>query len=414
MVGTAGNLTLCLKFRWRLAAMARRNTMGSPRQTLAVATAILAACGQGTDEDSTPSFFQEQPSVIETVLPEKPMIEVGALGGIAGVRFSVIRTARWLPDGGFLVANFSGPPEITAFNETGAVRWVRGRAGEGPGEFAALADVFISDDETVIAYDFWTSRLTYFDLSGALLRTVAMTEFPHPAGSLAVALVGLLRDGTFLARPNSSSPTAGSRALEAAIRVREDASVIDTITEFHGADRSPEGQEGMLLFGRRAVVLPADDRIYLGTGDGFVFDVLDLDGNSLGSFGRPYEARIVTPEMLDALKEEQLKQVRGGQAVAWRRQIEERFRDPVYRDTLPPYEGMLVSRSGDLWVQGYAAPSDTIITWSVFEDGREFTQVVTVPAAFRITDVTDGMVLGVWTDPLDVESVRVYRMESGV
>ena len=70
--------------------------------------------------------------------------------------------------------------------------------------------------------------------------------------------------------------------------------------------------------------------------------------------------------------------------------------------------------TGRLWV---SRPTVSTIAarrpasdWDVFDDDGEYTGSVTVPPRFRLTEVQDGQLYGVWMDQLDVEYARVYSM----
>jgi hypothetical protein len=80
-------------------------------------------------------------------------------------------------------------------------------------------------------------------------------------------------------------------------------------------------------------------------------------------------------------------------------------------EVLPFYERFRVDDDGNLWVLDYRLERDDPYVWSVFDpDGRWLGEVETPPGG-RVTHVGSDFVLGVWTDELDVQQVRLYDLE---
>jgi sugar lactone lactonase YvrE len=70
-----------------------------------------------------------------------------------------------------------------------------------------------------------------------------------------------------------------------------------------------------------------------------------------------------------------------------------------------------VDADGNLWVLDYARPGDDGRHWTVFSaDGRALGRVET-PPGLRVLEIGRDYVLGVWQDELDVEYVRMHRLE---
>lgn len=64
----------------------------------------------------------------------------------------------------------------------------------------------------------------------------------------------------------------------------------------------------------------------------------------------------------------------------------------------------------NLWVQDYPSPGAATVPWTVFDPRGVMLGQVALPAGFRATDIGADYVLGVWTDELGVERVRVYSL----
>jgi streptogramin lyase len=76
----------------------------------------------------------------------------------------------------------------------------------------------------------------------------------------------------------------------------------------------------------------------------------------------------------------------------------------------PAFSSLLVDRENNLWVQDYPSPSAAFASWTVFDPRGAMLGQVPLPAAFRPTDIGADHVLGVWTDELGVERIRVYSL----
>ncbi len=76
----------------------------------------------------------------------------------------------------------------------------------------------------------------------------------------------------------------------------------------------------------------------------------------------------------------------------------------------PVFAALLMDRQNNLWVQDYASPGATSISWTVFDlQGRMLGPVV-LSANFRPTDIGIDYILGVWAEEFGVERVRMYPL----
>jgi hypothetical protein len=107
---------------------------------------------------------------------------------------------------------------------------------------------------------------------------------------------------------------------------------------------------------------------------------------------------------------------------------------PVQRDRLreyanrlpkakqfPAYEGVIVADDGTIWVGEYPGPVGAGMArqlirtpsrhWQVFGPDGAAVAAIPMPEGFQPSAVHDGLVWGVHTDEMDVESVRAYQIE---
>jgi hypothetical protein len=94
-----------------------------------------------------------------------------------------------------------------------------------------------------------------------------------------------------------------------------------------------------------------------------------------------------------------------------RANVERRYRDHPTADYMPAHgTGLIVDVDDNIWVEGFEAPSDSVVEWSIFSPLGQFLGSIGLPSVFQISDIGDDYVLGIWRDALDVESLRVYEL----
>lgn len=79
-------------------------------------------------------------------------------------------------------------------------------------------------------------------------------------------------------------------------------------------------------------------------------------------------------------------------------------------ETMPTFQSLLVDAEGWLWAEAYEWDPARRPVWVVFDSGGRAHGSVETPAGLRVHQITGAFLLGVWTDELDVEHVRRYRM----
>ena len=84
--------------------------------------------------------------------------------------------------------------------------------------------------------------------------------------------------------------------------------------------------------------------------------------------------------------------------------------DSPIRETMPAYRSILVDRVGNLWVEEYRRPGDTLPRWTVFNGEGELLGTLSLPDRFVVNDVGNDCVLGRWSDEMDIEHVRLYGL----
>ncbi len=335
-------------------------------------------------------------------LSPEPTLHVGVVEGPEAEQFNRISHAFWLSDGRIVAVNMAGPPQVRIFTAEGRHERSLGGSGSGPGEFAAISFAARLPGDTLVAHDFWSGRLVLLAPDGEVLRTRPLHQIAgEPANRWVVG--GAFGDGSFLVWANDLVPGATpgrGRALRSLLRVTVAGDVIDTVVVFpdteYVADRDGTAP---VLFGLRSAWRLHGDRLYVAPGDAFRVDVFDGDGDLLRSLRVDRASRPVLPEHIAA---EPARPLPPGSPEA---PPAERF--PAHG------QGIRVDPAGGVWLEHYRIPGDDMGRWSVFDEGGVLAGEVAVPPNFRIMDVRNDEVLGVWTDELDVPGIRVYRLERG-
>ena len=82
-----------------------------------------------------------------------------------------------------------------------------------------------------------------------------------------------------------------------------------------------------------------------------------------------------------------------------------------YPDTYPAFAEVAADPDGNLWVLDYSRPGDPSRRWTVFSPGGRALGSVETPPDLRVLEIGRDYLLGVGQDELDVEHVKLYRLE---
>ncbi|TVR57565.1 MAG: hypothetical protein EA421_00695 [Gemmatimonadales bacterium] len=96
-----------------------------------------------------------------------PELSIGQAAGPQVELFQSVRFARFLPQGGVVVAD-GGAVEIRLYGRDGTFRETMGRRGQGPGEFSDIRGLWITPDGGVGVWDPANRRVTTFNADGSL------------------------------------------------------------------------------------------------------------------------------------------------------------------------------------------------------------------------------------------------------
>ena len=350
-------------------------------------------------------------------LDAEPMLEIGTFEGDSLYQLYRVAGARRLADGRVVVAN-AGSFEVRVYGADGRYQRAWGQEGEGPGEFLDMRLVGAMSSDTVVVLDNRNRRFSFMHPDEGFLGSVPVDE--EVRGSPRAQ--GVFEDGTVvtgggppfifgegeLRHGPRRSPTNFSSWAR-------DGSLATDFGEYPGSEIFmwvAVGNIGAapLPFGRGTVAAVSADRLYLGTQDSYEIRAYDPSGSLRSIIRLDQELRPVTASDEAAYLEEQLEDIDDpGRLAERRREIE----DMGMRETMPAYRNLTADALGHLWVQEYRIPQDDSPVYTVFDAEGKLVGRLPLPDRFRVIEIGSDYVLGRYTDELDVEYVRLYRLGRG-
>lgn len=361
-------------------------------------------------------------------LSDEPALEIGALDGPAEVQFASIAGVLRLADGRIVVGDQRAPDgHLRVYGPDGRFLARFAPAGEGPGELGFLTLFASYRGDSLATWDPRANRMSVFDVEGRLGRTqsieIPIDDLTTGAGGAAMvmtgAVSGFLDDGSVLVSPGLRFEAQQGGTVSVPVRLlvhSPEGALLDSIGPLAEVDwRLPDFERLQLgisdPYPPLSVRQERRDRIYAGSAATYEIRVFHVEGGLERIIRSPGRDLRMTEAARQAYLDEQLRRA---EEAGRRPEVERALRDVPFPATLPAYARLLVDAEDHLWIQEYRLPgAEGPFRWSVFDpDGRHL-GAVEVPEAFRIHQIDRDHVIGVWTDELDVQFVRVYGLERG-
>ncbi len=381
----------------------------SRHQVAIWATLLTVAC-QGADAPA-PAPFTVTDAAIDGVATVTH--STGALA--AAPRLGTGRSAWSLTDGSTLGLPDLALVEYAAFTTDGRVALFAPRAGalrliapEGQGvTHGSVAKVLAGarelpapiqrrDDGSLLVQDGFdlTTFSPALDATGAL----ATPDF-HPGFPWGVAGPA---DGTALTWVETLPFTPDAKVYSAtrtdAVMLRAHAGGLDTLARWPGLEwyavppvqhaGHSHGDEvgwGYAGFGRHSVMAGWQQGLVVGTNDDWSLEVRGADGAVQRRIILDESATVVTEAMQEALVADRTLAIQAG-----RHQDEdedhalEGLKFILWHDTLPPFESLIPSASGELWVGLTPNPTAADRSYAVFGPDGHLRHRVTLPRSDRV------------------------------
>lgn len=319
-----------------------------------------------------------------------------------------VSAVRLLADGGVAIAN-SGTHEVIVLDVAGRLRNRFGGEGKGPGEFTGLTALDVGYSEELITYDPRQARLTFFSVSGDVMKTVRLSE-----QSSVVDLKPLTRtrDGRILAIHGQVRRFASGgerRDMIPLLMFGRDGGNAQTLAAFPGTEfiYIPVDQgvsRRAITFGRKAVASGRNGRVAIGSTDSLVISVYDA-GRLTYRIRGDWTAAPVRPEHVARWKSDRLAGLDGASSEQRRASTE-----VPYRRTFPMFDDVLVDDRGRVWIADYPMPGEEQQVWLVVDVEKAESARIVLPTAATLMDVRGDRVAVLERNEWDEESVRVLRI----
>lgn len=335
-------------------------------------------------------------------------------GDVQGPALSQVAGLALLPgDGGRVAVLNQGSHEVLLFREGGELLARFGREGDGPGEFRQIASLVPMAGDSIGVYDSSLKVLSVFDSQGTLGRSVSLEEavggrfhsllLPLPGGDMVFFTV--------------SGPGVGFR--EGVFRVSTESLRIGPGGERRASYGTFPGSEvfggyegaGLALFGTTTYAATVGHRLVVGTGETTEIAYFDTAG-ALERIARwPDHDRTITPQHEEALFEA----AAAAEPQIPRATLRDMFSRAPRASRLPPYQGLVGSDDGHVWVGSYPGPAHALRgqrpphrEWLVFDSLGVLAARAETPEGFQPHLVAGSRVWGVFTHEDGVEVVRAY------
>lgn len=399
-----------------------------PTHWLLLPLFLLPACAQDAALPATAARDSAAITIVENrgsgwgpgegwVVEDEPTLDVGVLEGDEPYLLSGVGGSVRLPDGRIVLTN-GGTQELRAYDSEGRHLASAGGRGGGPGEFERIGRVFsFSGGDSLLVYDGGQVRASVFTPELEFVRSYPMGEvvqFPVPVAALddgsLVAYAGLI----FMPGDIENGLVRRTRALWV---FGPDGRAGDSLISFRGQEAWFEsgGSGGRTwisvatpLFPRGAAFAATDSLVLMAETDRYEVRILERGGRVDRIVRKMTDPVPVTPDEVEAEKEERLQQQDEEDRNEYRRRLDEM---PV-PETFPAMEDLMVDALDHIWVREVRRPTDPgSPVWTVFDPRGRLMGRVGTPAGLDIHQIGRDFVLGRWRDDLDVEHVRLHRLE---
>ncbi|MDX1393844.1 MAG: hypothetical protein R3195_05615 [Gemmatimonadota bacterium] len=361
---------------------------------LAVLPADLAALRQGSDWTIDP-----EPRMRAGWLADQPETEF----------FSVVDVAL-LPDGAVAVAD-RGLARVVVIEPDGSLRVAFGGSGDGPGEFAGLSQVFVDGDGHVRTFDTRHQRLTEWTPTGDLAGTTTLTR---PDGR-SLGAVGRFAGGAWYGR--DVSRLVGTEIGEAHrdtvsfVRIGPDGRAGETLARVSDM-ASTLVRVGGRVAGRHAMFSPRalhaswGDCLLVMAGDEPRIRLIGSGGDLRGEIELDVAVRPTTPADRRAWIDGVIRENDAPPAAAG--PIEQMGEALAMADRWPIANRLIADEAGYIWLERYAAPEGSSGDWVVIDGTGVRVAALSMPDAFELLAVAVDRLIGVGSDDLDRQELRVY------
>ncbi len=398
---------------------------------LLLAIPLLAACESAHE----PARYTVRDSagirIVESTAPtwtpgggwrisEQPRLQIGVRDGDEKLQLFRVNGAKRLSDGRIVVLN-AGTLTLRAFSSEGEFLWEAGGPGDGPGEFRALNSHHVLSGDTILVWDSRLRRVSFLTPDGHFLRSTRLNwpgpgqlTYPYPVFEGRLVVMTFSSPWT-----NDANPSVGlHRPSVPLLLFDRGGEVSDTLGLFPGHEQIVHEIAGSPAYSVTPLskTLYVDSRgssLVIGTADGVEVSVWDELGGPSAIFRQVGVDLALSDADRRWYEDREMELATNPEEVQW---AEIAIANLGYFESRPAFTALKVDRDGNVWIRtGRHFPSSApSLDWTVFSSEGVLLGTVRFPEGFRVLEIGDRELIGVWTDDLGVEYLRAYGLEKGV
>lgn len=367
-------------------------------------------------------------------LSAEPVVEIG--GGVAaGTPLLQVTAIEPLGNGRVAVA-MNAPPQTMVFDARGGMEALLGRQGGGPGEYSSVISVVGLRGDSIAVWDPNRRRITVFTAEGEAARQIDLSLIvPIPVGAATgtdlasgfTRVLGTTGPHLILFGEGALAPASEpkiSRPRMPAHWIDTDGNILATSPPIPGMEVFLGSPIGPIPrpFGARAYATSQGRSLVVGTAEKTEFQVFGPDGNLARIVRWPDVPREVGGAFLTTWSNMVTDWVEG------RADLAPLLESVPRAERWPAYMDLISSDSGEVLIGEYPGPTgvwpmrrqdekpDLLRpqirmpgrSWLVFDSTGVFQATLLTPEGFEAYAVRDGLIWGVYSDSLDIESVRAF------
>ncbi|MEX2529349.1 MAG: hypothetical protein WD960_01135 [Gemmatimonadota bacterium] len=415
----------------------RRSTRVLGSLALLAISAMAAGCGEGSPSAGGASlqvvdsagievvrFDRSEAPVAWRVAPEPEWV-LGDGDGGSGVLLHQVGGVLGLPDGWVAVSEAS-TRQILLVDPEGEDLIRLGGAGDGPEEFGSAPAMFrvgAGGEHRIGVHDRWRGRYVEIAMDGSWLHQVELPEVAGPPAPPRLLLPpgsphsgeggpeGFLIVDPAMPAELTTAPVRGTGTI---LRLR--GGVAEPLTTFLGPETvRTEALTGSPIYGARSHLGMSEEGLWIG--DSAEPEVV------LWAEG-PAPARIVRwtgvgdRTVTDARVEEFWSRLEAGLPEGQRDLLEGVRAAIPMSQQMPAFGALAAGPGGALWIRDELPPEGIMLEapppaheWLVVDFTAGYAERVLVPPGLVLHEIGDEVVLGVHTDEMGVQTVRLHRLE---
>ena len=410
-------------------ASARSTLFKSAAAALAVTLAALTtACTSGasssaraTQRDSAGVVIVENTGSVPVNaagwgVAAEPTLSIGTVDGESPYQLYGVAGAHRFSDGRIGVVN-AGSREVRIFSPEGVHLRTFGQQGGGPEEFE-MPVLGGAVNDTLFVVDRAHHRISNIHPDAGFVRVARVSDevggYLNPTGTFAngetvfggafdMRRIGEVRNGINRAHTfyRSSGPD-GALATDFGDKAGAEFYVRDLDGE------GPDSRPALFPFAKVPVATVSPNHFFFGDQDAFEVEVYEPSGRLARVVRLAWDPIPVTEEDRARHIEAVVAQVGDPDQAS---QIRQQLGSLPLPDVFPAHGAIMADLLGCLWVEDFQRPGAENRAWNIFNPEGVLVARVTLPERFNPMEIGRDYVLGVGSDDLDVEYVRLYAVE---